>query len=152
MAADIFIIYAVNIDLEDMEPPIHGEVLSAFTTSAGAEADAALKRAARGAHAAPLKVKRVSVPTVFADDGPPAVSMADFDKLFQPNASLTPTPLVEAAVYMLVLEGDIGVGLQGIWATRAEAEAKLAEWHSNGTASDQAFGFSYEIARLPVEG
>ena len=182
MATEVFIVYAVNADLEDIEPPIHGEVLSAFTTSAGAEADAAQKRAARGAYAAPLKVKRVSVPTVFVHDGSApgphltpmqlveaiigvtgsatisienaiaaltaataAAAAAGAADLDHARASfirarvgagpLKPTPLVEAAVYQIVLEGDIGCGLQ----------------RRSGTASDQCEGFSYEVSRLPVE-
>ena len=167
--APIFIVYEVNLAFEEVEPPIYGEVLAAFTSRSAAETAAVKKRATRSAYSAPIKVLRVSVPTIGAYNGDDTLEMKDIAKLDE-RPALAPTPLSEAAVYVLALEGHgCGearvhilitslslhpfpiTGTQAIFATRAEADGLVDKWHRSGTACDQCEGFSYEITRIPVE-
>ena len=111
-----------------------------------AQAAASVAAAAQAASLPRLGVRKTSIPTSFVYDGPQTHSGTLMEQLaaaMAPPQPRKPTPLVEAAVWVLTLNGDIGDGVQAVFATKDEATAYLQDARDKDLAVDSCPGFAY---------
>jgi hypothetical protein len=145
----IFIVAEVN---GDMEPDMHGTFLTASCSLAQASASLASMKAAQ--HAAQqggpeLQVLQVRVPSIYGYDGP--ASGLSVGQIMSWKPKVRPlSSLSKPECWVLTLNGDIGDGVQAIFATKEEAEAHLQGIRDKGLAVDCAEDFSYRIEALPI--
>lgn len=141
MPRSLYFVYEVNADLGDML----GTVLSVHASFAGAAAARAAAVAAfHGKH---LHFSAKEALARFSASGPERLPtlFGGYDHFHEAARAREP-PGVGGTVSVVTLSGDIGDGVQGAWATHAQASAWLAKLSAaRMNSADEADGFEMRI-------
>lgn len=137
----LYFVYEVNADLEDML----GTVLSVHASDAGAVSACAMA----------IAKFQCTHPHISAEEAQARFSISGPESLptlfggydhFHEAARASEPPGVGGTVSVVTLSGDIGDGVQGAWATHAQAAAWLAKLSAaRMNSADEAEGFEMRI-------
>ena len=137
----LYFVYEVNAELDDML----GTVLSVHASYAGAVA--ACVAAVAAFHCKHLHFSAEEALARFSASGPERLPtlFGGYDHFHEAARAREP-PGVGGTVSVVTLSGDIGDGVQGAWATHAQASAWLAKLSAaRMNSADMVEGFEMRI-------